>query len=102
MNAKVTLTARQRYVLRFATRGAGPEAGLLQFAWVYINGVIGEATASVTDTDGVNRGPWPIPVPGVLASVIRESTEPNQSSIVIEASEQGFQGEISIDLTNRA
>jgi hypothetical protein len=100
MNAKITLTAQQQYTLRFATR---PPAGrLLQFAWVYIHGVIGEATAFITDTDGVNRGPLSIPVPGLLALVIRETTEPDQSSVVIKASDKGFQGEISIDLINQS
>jgi hypothetical protein len=86
-------------VVRFATRGVA-EAGLLQFCWLYVAGDVGSATAQVTDNDGVAQPSADVPVPGIFASVIRESQPPSVSEVTITAGASGFRGEIHVDLLN--
>jgi hypothetical protein len=99
MRTDVSLTGGQQYVVRFASRGVA-EAGLLQFAWLYVTGAVGSATAQVTDNDGVPQPIANVPVPGMFASVVRESQPPNVSEVVITAGAGGFRGEVHIDLLN--
>ena len=100
MVTTLTLTAGGEYVVQLATWGSGA-AGLLQFAWVYVEGAVGTATLAVSDTDGQDHGPWPVPVPGVLGSVIRESTPPIMTEIRLLAGSSGFRGTLTIELLPR-
>jgi hypothetical protein len=99
MDTLINLTGDGRYVAEFATYGV-PGAGLLQFGWVYIAGNSGAATVEITDTDGVTRPPQNVPVPGMFASVLRQSSPPRLTQLVIKAGNEGFRGELHFDLTN--
>jgi hypothetical protein len=97
----ITLSANQQYRLNFATRAVAA-AGLLQFAWLYVTGELGSAAVQITDTNGVAQPSGIVPVPGIFASVLRESEPPTMTEVVITAGGGGFRGTINIDLIDRA
>jgi hypothetical protein len=99
MNTLINLAGDANYVAEFATYGVSG-AGLLQFGWVYITGNSGTATVEITDTDGVSRPPQEVPIPGMFASVLRQSSSPRLTQLVIKAGHEGFRGELHFDLTN--
>ena len=97
----IALSANQNYHINFATRD-NAATGLLQFAWLYVTGETGSATVQVTDTNGVAQPPGEVPVPGIFASVLRQSEPPKMTEVVITAGSGGFRGTLNIDLTTRA
>ncbi len=97
VNTPISLTSGQEYTVNFATQGSS-EAGLLQFGWVYVSGDAGSATVSIVDQDGVARPTATVPTPGLFASVLRESSPPNVSKVVVKAGTDGFRGTFSFDL----
>lgn len=101
MVTTIALSANQQYRVSLATR-ANATVGLLQFAWLYVTGEVGSATVQITDTNGVAQPFATVPVPGMFASVLRESEPPTKTEVVITAGAGGFRGAIHIDLTTRA
>ena len=100
MDTTIALEANQQFRVNLATRGVAA-SGLIQFAWLYVSGEAGSATVQVTDNDGVAQPPGTVPVPGMFASVLRESEPPIMTEIVITAGGGGFRGAVHIDLAAR-
>ena len=97
MVTKINLSAGQQYHARFATRAVA-ESGLLRFAWIYVTGKKGSASLRVTDTDGIAQPSAEVPVPGMFAGVLRQSSVPNLTEVVLTAGSDGFRGELEIDV----
>jgi hypothetical protein len=97
MKTRIALSGNQVFSVYIATRALA-EGGLMQFAWAYVSGETGSAVVQIIDTNGVPQSESQVPVPGVFATVVRESSPPNKSIILVKAGENGFLGEFTFDL----
>src|SRR5262249_10820284 len=97
MDTDISLTANGVYTANFATVSS-PTIGLMQFGWVYVIGYSGNAKVTITDQDGIVHPEADVPVPGIHAAVLRESTPPQVSKVVIRATADGFRGKICFDI----
>lgn len=94
MTTDISLRANDVFQVRFATRALG----LQQFGWAFVVGESGSATAQVIDNNNQAQNPEDVPVPGIFASVVRESQAPNQSRILVRAGADGFRGQLHFDI----
>jgi hypothetical protein len=93
---EIRLQANETYTIQFATRGVGE--GLPRFAWAHVVWREGKAEVGVIDTNGVAQAALPVPVPGIFSTVVRESSFPTLSLVIIKAGPEGFTGEIHLEL----
>lgn len=89
MQVTIQLDADAAYRLQLASQ---PATGLGQTAIVYLHGREGSACLGITDAHSEQLGPWDVSVPGMLTSVLRETSEPGMSAVEIVSGSQGFFG----------
>lgn len=94
MQIPVRLQAGQKYTTQLFARSAASRRDL---AWIYLIGYVGQARLLLNDGGGSPLSPQDIFPLSTTASLIRENGD-EPIKIQIEAKQEGFQGELCIDI----